>query len=83
MKSTNYRGYKFTWTIGREVTCSSTNIVYLLQCNKENGRKQYIGETSQELWEIIDQHIGYVRIKVLIVEQQENILISLDIPVTI
>ena len=65
VKGKDYRGNKFTWTIGREVSCSSTNIVYLLQCDKENCRKQYIGETNQELRERIYQHIGYVRNKVI------------------
>jgi hypothetical protein len=41
VKGKDYSGNKFTWTIGREVSCSSINIVYLLQCDKENCRKQY------------------------------------------
>ena len=61
----DYKGKKFKWTIGRQVSCDSFNIVYLLQCDKDNCRKQYFGVTSKELCERIYQHIGYVRNKIL------------------
>ena len=51
--------------MGRQVTCDSTNIKYLIQCDKDNCRKQYIGVTAKEFCEIIYQHFGYVRNKVL------------------
>ena len=59
----DYTNKKFTWKIGRSISCQSRNIVYLLECDKSNCRKQYIGVTGQELRERIYQHVGYVRNK--------------------
>ena len=53
------------WKIGREVNCSSKNIVYLLECDKEYCKQKYIGITHQELRERMYKHIGYVRNKIL------------------
>ena len=39
--------------------------MYILECDKSNCRKQYIGVTGQELQEIVYQHVGYVRNKVI------------------
>ena len=60
----DYTNKKFTWKIGRSISCQSRNIVYLLECDKSNCRKQYIGVTGQELRERIYQHVGYVRNKI-------------------
>ena len=59
----DYKGRKFIWKIGRQGQCSSSNIVYLLECDKEYCKKKYIGITQQEFRERIFQHIGYVRNK--------------------
>ena len=61
----DYKGKKFVWKIGREGSCSSSNIVYLLECDKEYCKQKYIGITQQEFCERIYQHIGYVRNKQL------------------
>ena len=59
----NYIGNKFIWKIGRSVSCGSSNVVYLVQCDKDKCRKQYIGITQQEFRDRVYQHIGYVRNK--------------------
>ena len=60
---TDYEGRKFKWTIERPIFCDSTNIVYLLECDKDNCRQKYIGITHQKLRDRIYQHVAYVRNK--------------------
>ena len=65
-KTVNGRDFKnkrFTWKIGKEGSCESKNIVYLLECEKEYCKQKYIGTTQQEFRDRIYQHIGYVRNK--------------------
>ena len=57
----DYKGKKFVWKVGREGSCSGSNIVYFLECDKEYCKQKYIGITQQEFRERIYQHIGYVR----------------------
>ena len=61
----SYKGKKFIWKIGREGSCGSSNIVYLLECEKQYCKQRYIGVTHQEFRDRIYQHIGYVRNKQL------------------
>ena len=65
IKGRSYKGKNFTWKIGRPVSCSSKNVIYLLECNKNNCNSKYIGLTQQIFRERIFQHIGYVRNKQL------------------
>ena len=65
IKGKDYNGKKFVWKVGRQVSCESKNIVYLLECDKDNCKKQYIGITHQEFRERIYQHVGYVKNKIL------------------
>ena len=37
----------FTWSINSKVNCHTKNIVYLLQCTKENCNLKYIGESEK------------------------------------
>jgi hypothetical protein len=60
-----YKGKKFIWKIGREGSCGSSNIIYLLECEKQYCKQKYIGVTHQEFRDRIYQHIGYVRNKQL------------------
>ena len=55
----------FTWTLNRQFNCNSENVIYLLQCDKENCRQIYIGETEREIKERIKEHIGYAKNKIL------------------
>ena len=60
----NYKGRKFIWTLGRQHNCNSKNVIYLLQCDKDNCRQKYLGMT-QDLRDRIYQHVGYARNKTL------------------
>ena len=55
----------FTWKINKKVTCQNSNVIYLIQCNKEQCKQQYIGFTTKVFRERMKQHLGYVRNKVL------------------
>ena len=46
------------------MTCSSQNVVYMLECDLDNYKRRYIGFTQKQFRERIYQHIGYVRNKV-------------------
>ena len=61
----DYKGKSFVWKIGREGSCSSSNLVYLLECQKEYCKQKYIGVTQQVFRDRIYQHIRYVRNKQL------------------
>ena len=52
---------KFTWSINKPFNCNSSNVVYLLECNKQNCNLRYIGETQRQLKERINEHRGYAR----------------------
>ena len=55
----------FTWSIKKNVNCGTPNIVYMIECNKDNCKQQYIGQTDKYLRTRILQHIGYIRNKLL------------------
>ena len=48
------------WHINKSVNCESSNIVYLIECNKDNCRDRYIGETKRSLMNHLAEHRGYV-----------------------
>ena len=52
---------KSTWTIGSVVNCESSNIVYLIECQKEQCKERYIGESSRPLKERVKEHVGFIR----------------------
>ena len=45
------------------LNCTSSNVVYCLQCNKTNCRQIYIGYTTRELKERFFKHKSSVRTK--------------------
>ena len=51
---------KFTWKITKQATCSTENCVYMIECNKENCKQRYIGETERSLAKRVSEHKGYV-----------------------
>ena len=63
IRGKNYKNKKFTWKIGRPVNCNTKNVVYMIECDKNNCNQRYIGYTQQEYRERMFQHIGYVRNK--------------------
>ena len=52
---------KSTWTISSVVNCESSNIVYLIECQKEGCSERYIGESSRPLKERVKEHVDYIR----------------------
>ena len=42
------------------VSCESSNIVYLVECQKDNCKGKYIGESHRILKDIIQEHKGNV-----------------------
>jgi hypothetical protein len=58
------KGNKFVWSINKPLNCKSTNIVYLLECDKQYCRQRYIGQSDREFKERIYEHIGYARNKI-------------------
>ena len=44
IKTDNYK-----WTINSLANCRSHNIIYVINCEKENSHKKYIGETERKL----------------------------------
>ena len=49
-----------SWMITKNLNCQSSNIVYLIECNKEQCKKRYIGETGRTLQCRIADHRGYI-----------------------
>ena len=49
-----------TWQITRKMSCSTFNIIYLLECQKENCRQRYIGNTGRQLKLRLGDHRGYI-----------------------
>ena len=55
---------KFTWSIKDHVDCNAENIIYLIQCDKENCKEnRYIGESERAFHEILNEHRGYINRK--------------------
>ena len=56
-------GPNFTWTLNGKYTCNTKNVIYMIECKKDNCKKRYIGETDRELAERLRDHRGYVKNK--------------------
>jgi len=54
---------RFTWKINKPFNCNSRNVIYIIECNKSNCGKRYIGETDREIKKRINEHLGYIRNK--------------------
>ena len=49
-----------TWQINKKLTCNSYNIIYMLECNKDNCKERYIGESKRSLKTRLADHRGYI-----------------------
>ena len=56
-------GPNFTWTLNGKYTCHTKNVIYMIECKKDNCKKHYIGETDRVLPERFRDHRGYVKNK--------------------
>ena len=54
------------WQINRNVSCNSSNIIYMIECQKTNCKEpRYIGETHRLLKHRLAEHRGYVNNKII------------------
>ena len=44
----------------KKISCQDSNIVYLIECNKDRCKKHYIGFTTKTFRERMLKHLGYV-----------------------
>ena len=57
----NIKNNNQTWKINKKLDCTSYNIVYLIECDKDRCQKRYIGETNRSLKHRLADHRGYVQ----------------------
>ena len=60
VKSTATNFYK---EINQSVDCNSDNIIYMIECGKNNCREQYVGCSEQQFKIRMGQHRGYINNK--------------------
>ena len=46
-------------------SCENVNVIYLLECQKDNCKHQYIGTTGRQLKHHLADHRGYISSQVL------------------
>ena len=51
---------KNTWKLNRSMSCNNFNIIYMIECNKNNCHSRYIGETKRSLKHRLADHHGYI-----------------------
>ena len=51
---------KTKWKLNKQLDFNSFNIVYMIECQKENCKKRYVGETKRSLKYRLAEHRGYV-----------------------
>ena len=49
--------------MNRELKCTTKNIFYMIECNLDNCKKHYIGESQRMLKDRISENVGYFRTK--------------------
>ena len=54
-----------TWNLIRKFNCESYNLIYLIECNKNNCQEKYLGTTKNYLRTRLSQHRGYIVNKML------------------
>ena len=48
------------WKIDRQVSCNTFNCIYMIECDKDQCKKRYIGQTGRILKFRIAEHRGYI-----------------------
>ena len=49
------------WILNRNLTCANSNIIYMIECQKENCKEpRYIGESGRPLRYRLAEHRGYI-----------------------
>ena len=54
-------GPNFKWTINKNVDCNSENVIYMIECTKDNCKARYIGETDRKLKKRLSEHKQYIQ----------------------
>ena len=49
-----------TWRINRRLNCNTFNAVYMIECDKDNCKLRYIGESKRSIKYRIADHRGYI-----------------------
>ena len=52
---------KQRWEIHGNINCETANLVYLIECKKENCKARYIGQTERKLKERFANHKQYTK----------------------
>ena len=60
------------WRISQKVNCQTFNCVYIIECQKQNCHKRYIGQTKRKLKNRIADHRGYISNQVLSTPTREH-----------
>ena len=60
IKGRKIRYGKETWTTNKRMTCNNYNIIYLIECNKDNWKQRYIGESKRPLRHRLAKHRGHI-----------------------
>merc|ERR1712082_248606 len=63
-------GDKFDWKITTPANCKTKNIVYMIECNKENCKQRYIGKSKKTIVEKLKKDDGPYR------KERETFLIN-------
>ncbi len=63
-KSQNTQTSQNIWTINAKLNCESYNVVYMIECDKNNCQERYIGESGRSLKYRLAEHRGYIANKV-------------------
>ena len=53
------------WFINKRLNCETYNCIYLIECQKENCKAKYIGQTKRQFKYRLANHRGYVKNQVL------------------
>ena len=48
------------WIINKKVNCETYNCVYLIECQKDNCKARYIGQTKRKFKDRINDHRSYI-----------------------
>ena len=51
----------FTWNINQKLDCNTSNIIYIIECTKDNCKSIYIGESERPLRKRTLEHKGYIQ----------------------
>ena len=60
LQAKNITHRKTNWKLNKKLDCNSYNIVYMIECQKDNCKKRYVGESKRSLKHRLAEHRGYV-----------------------